>query len=130
MTHLKENYPNYEFELQGDGNYKMISKEKTVHENGKKDYIFEEIHITVPNSALLHIDSSKKQTIGKGFYTVIHQNPEYKYEMIFASAYEIQDNDEYKIDVKNGNFEREANNLIEKFNLFKLKMENIENPQE
>lgn len=84
----------------------------------------------MPNNALLNINCSKRNTIGKGLYTVIHQNPEYGYEVNFASTYELQDNDEYKLDVKNGNFEREANNLLDKFNLFKQRMDNIENPQE
>ena len=108
----------------------MVSKEKGHIENPKKIFLLEEIRIQVPNSALLNIDTTKKNTIGKGFYTIIHQNPEYGYETIFASTYEIQDNDEYKLDVKNGNFEREANNLLEKFNLFKQRMESIECPQE
>ena len=108
----------------------MVSKEKGYIENPKKNFLFEEIKIQVPNNALLHIDITKKNTIGNGLYTIIHQNPEYGYEAIFASTYEIQDSDVYKLDVKNGNFEREANNLLEKFNLFKQRMENIECPQE
>ena len=84
----------------------------------------------MPKNAQLHIDGTKKNTIGKGLYTIIHNNPEYRYEVILASTYEIQDNDEYKSDVKNGNFEREVNNLLEKFNLFKQRMDNIEDLQE
>jgi hypothetical protein len=108
----------------------MVSKERGHIENPKKNFLFEGIRIQVPNNFLLHIDTTKKNTVGKGLYTIIHQNPEYGYEAIFASTFEIQDNDQYKLDVKNGNFEREANNLLEKFDLFKQRMENMECPQE
>ncbi len=116
--------------MQADGNYKMISNEKNGIDHRTQNIFFEDLTIKASKTLKFYNDCSNQKTIGKGIYKVVHEDPEYRFEVIFASTYEIQDNDEYKMEVKNGNFEREANNLIEKFNSFIKRMDNLENPQE
>ncbi len=119
LSHLKEQYPNYDIELQTDGDYKMKLKEKCGTEGLTWKRSFEDLTIfTAPKAPKFRIDYSNQKTIGNGFYKVIHEGPEHYFEVILASTHEIYENDEYKMEVKNGNFEREAHKIIEKFSVF------------
>ena len=106
----------------------LTSKDKSNIESWKK-FIFEAFTIKIPNKFKLRIETANSRVVGNGFYKILNLNAENRNEVAIASTYDIE-SDDYKINVKNGNFEREANNLIEKFNLFVQKMNKIENPEE
>ena len=107
----------------------MLNSKTKNNVDSWKGFIFEDFNIKVPKNVKIHIDTANSRVVGNGFYKIFNLNAENRNEVILASTYDIN-NDDYKLNVKNGNFEREANNLIEKFNLFVQKMDKIENPEE
>lgn len=72
----------------------------------------------------MNIDRSQENAVEKPFYKITFQSGEYSEVKVFASTTVLQ---EEKFGVIRGNFEREANRMLQKFNDFVQVAETIEN---